>query len=281
MSHTAQITFPVSGMSCAACQSFVERTLQGQPGVTKAAVNLMLNQATVTFEPEVVSPDALVEAVRDTGYGADLPQTGRAVMEEQAEQDTAADREYIALRVKAVVALIAGAIAMCAMPYMHGHPFVSYAVLIMTVFIIAWAGARFYTKAWSSLLHRTADMNTLIALGTGAAFVFSLFSHEKYYETVIFIIALVLTGNTLEARARRQTTEALRNLVALQPKTARVITGDQEMDVPVEQLRPGLQILVRPGERVAADGVIVSGTSSIDESMVTGESMPVDKQAGS
>jgi P-type Cu+ transporter len=154
-------------------------------------------------------------------------------------------------------------------------------------------GRRFYVKAWSALRHGTSDMNTLVALGTGSAFLYSAAStvapgwfhahglgHGHYYEAVLFIIALILTGNMLEARAKRQTAEALRGLGQLQPKTARVVREGREMDVAVEELAAGDEILVRPGERIPADGVVVSGASSVDESMLTGESLPVEKSAG-
>jgi Cu+-exporting ATPase len=259
-----QITFPVSGMTCAACQSFVERTLAQHAGVQKASVSLMLHSATVAFDPQAVQPEALVEAVRETGYGAELPKPG------PVEMDDAGDAT---LKWKAIGSVAVGVVAMAWMPFMTVLPFATFAVM-------AWAGRHFYVKAWSALRHRTADMNTLIALGTGAAFLFSLWSPEKYYESVVFIIGFVLLGNAMEERAKRQTTAALRGLLDLRPKTARVVLGDEQSDVPVEQLRAGFEILVRPGERVAADGEVVSGATSVDESMVTGESMPVEKGVG-
>jgi Cu+-exporting ATPase len=158
---------------------------------------------------------------------------------------------------------------------------------------MTWAGRHFYTRAWAALRHRSADMNTLIAVGTGAAFLFSLIATvapgvfttrgvapDTYYEAVIFIIALILVGNALEARAKRQTASALRGLVALQPKVARVERGGHEVDVPVDDVRRGDIVIVRPGERLPVDGEVVSGTSAVDESMLTGESSPVTKRAG-
>ena len=325
-----RITIPVTGMTCAACQSFVQRTLEGQPGISDATVNLMLHNATVTYDPAATSPQTIVEAVRSTGYGADLPSQAESSLELQEERDREQQREYCALRRKATFSLVAGSVAMLlSMPLMsaggHSHSgevadpllrwsmrvldpalagaipwlyrvpaeVISYGLLVLTMVVMGWAGRRFYVKAYSALRHRSADMNTLVALGTGAAFVFSVaatiapqwfvahgVAPDVYYEAVIFIIALVLVGNTLEARAKGQTAAALRNLVQLQPKTARVLRGDSEVDVPIEDIRTGDLILIRPGERVAVDGEVVSGTSSIDESMLTGESLPVDKAQG-
>ncbi|MCW5785622.1 MAG: copper-translocating P-type ATPase, partial [Nitrospirales bacterium] len=166
-------------------------------------------------------------------------------------------------------------------------------LLAMTVFVMTWAGRHFYTRAWAAFRHHSADMNTLVAVGTGAAFLFSLLATlapeiflsrglapELYYEAVIMIIALILTGNALESRAKRQTSAALRKLMTLQPRTARIIRDGLEREIPVEDMRTGDTVLVRPGERIPVDGTVLAGTSPVDESMLTGESMPVDKQPG-
>jgi P-type Cu+ transporter len=321
------VTIPVTGMTCAACQSFIQRTLANQPGVQDAAVNLMLNNATVTFDPEATSTSALVNAIRDTGYGAEVPAATRSVLVEQEEHDDAQLREYKQLRLKATVSLIAGSFAMLlSMPLMSvssqagvervNDPLMSWnmhvldpvlrrvlpwtyeidanairwILLATAVFVAGWAGRRFYTKAWSALLHKTADMNTLVALGTGAAFLYSaattvapgfFLSHgiapDVYFEAGILIIGLVLVGNTLESRAKGQTAAALRKLVQLQPKTAIILRDDVEQELPLESIQSGDVVLVRPGERVPTDGEVISGKSSVDESMLTGESLPVEK----
>ena len=160
----------------------------------------------------------------------------------------------------------------------------------LATFILGWAGRHFYTKAWSALLHKTADMNTLVALGTGAAFLYSAASTiapgffvahgiapDVYFEAAILIIGLVLTGNALESRAKGQTASALRKLVQLQPKTATVLRDGVERDLPVGSIEEGDVVLVRPGERIPTDGKVISGKSSVDESMLTGESLPVEK----
>jgi Cu+-exporting ATPase len=325
-----RITIPVSGMTCAACQARVQRTLQRQPGVDDATVNLMTNDASVAYDPDVTSPASLVEAIRATGYGASLPEPGRTAMEEQEAQDEARAEELASLRAKVIFTLTFGALAMLlSMPLMTAHvhlglgdtadPFMrwamrvldpllrsalpwlyaiptgvlSYALLAVTIVVMAWAGRHFYTGAWAAFRHHSANMNTLIAVGTGAAFVYSAAATlapgffiargmvpDVYYEAIIIIIGLVLLGNMLEARAKGQTTAALRGLVTLQPRTARVLRDGGERDVPVEEVRSGDVVLVRPGERVPVDGEVMRGTSAVDESMLTGEWLAVEKGPG-
>ena len=329
---TKTIHIPVSGMTCAACQSRVQRTLQKEGGVADATVNLMMHQATVTYDPDAVAPERLVQAIRDTGYGAELADPAQTAFEEQAAHDHAVDDEFRALRTKAMVSGLAGVIAMIvSMPLMsqlaslnHAHSgavdpvmqwsmrtldpairaiapwlyaiptaVMAWTLMFVTLGVMLWAGRRFYTSAWAAFRHRSADMNTLIAIGTGSAFLYSVVatvapdmfisrgvSPDVYYEAVILIIAFILTGNALEARAKKQTASALRALVDLQPKTARVARDGGELDVPVEQVAAGDTVIVRPGERVPVDGLVISGNSAIDESMLTGESLPVAKAAG-
>ncbi|MDQ6831292.1 MAG: heavy metal translocating P-type ATPase [Gemmatimonadota bacterium] len=327
---TETIRIPVSGMTCAACQSRVQRTLQQQPGVSDASVNLMMKNATVTFDPTVVHPEQLVGAIRETGYGADLAPASQTAFEEQEARDRAQTEEFVDLRRKAIVSGVIGGVAMLvSMPLMAANahlglgrasdPFMRwtmrvldpplaraipwlYAVsprliaavlLCLTAGVMAWAGRHFYTRAWAAFRHHSADMNTLVAVGTGAAFVFSVIATlapgffvargvapDVYYEAVIIIIALILTGNAFEARAKRQTSSALRALVDLQPKTARVVRNETEVDVPIDTVAQGDTVVVRPGERIPVDGEVLSGTSAVDESMLTGESLPVEKKPG-
>ena len=322
-----RVTIPVTGMTCAACQSFVQRTLAAQPGVQDAGVNLMMNNATVTFDPGVTSTSTLVDAIRGTGYGAEVPALHSSVLAEQEENDAEQLREYKQLRLKAAVSLTAGALTMVlSMPLMSmssaggmqrmKDPLMSWnmrvldpllrrmlpwmyrvsdnairwSLFVLAAFILGWAGRRFFTKAWSALLHKMADMNTLVALGTGAAFLYSTASTiapaffvahgiapDVYFEAAILIIGLVLTGNALESRAKGQTANALRKLVQLQPKTATVLRDGIERGLPVESIVEGDVVLVRPGERIPTDGKVISGRSSVDESMLTGESLPVEK----
>ncbi len=324
-----RVTIPVTGMTCAACQSFIQRTLTSQMGVQDAEVNLMMHNATVTFDPGVTSVATLVNSIKGTGYGAEIPVQNKSVLAEQEELDAEQLREYKQLRLKAAVSLVAGLFAMLlSMPLMSmgsaggmermKDPLMSWNMRVLdpvlrrvlpgmyevsdnairwflflvAAFILGWAGRRFFTKAWSALLHKTADMNSLVALGTGTAFLYSTASTiapgffiahgiapDVYFEAAILIIGLVLTGNALESRAKGQTASALRKLVQLQPKTATILRGGVEHDLPVESIREGDIVLVRPGERIPTDGRVISGKSSVDESMLTGESVPVEKMA--
>jgi Cu+-exporting ATPase len=323
-----RIDIPVQGMTCAACQASVQKALQRQPGVLDAAVNLMMKNAAVTYDPAVIRPEALVEAIRDTGYEAELPRPDVTAFAEQEARDRADEEEFRNLRRKALASGAAGVLAMIvSMPLMAagvhrgpvGDPFMrwamesltpalravlpglyrippavlSYTLLALTAGVMAWAGRHFYVRAWSAFRHRSADMNTLVAVGTGAAFLDSALATlspglflsrgvapDVYYEAVVIIIALILTGNAFEARAKSRTSAALRALAALQPKTARILKAGQEVDVPVETVAAGDTVIVRPGERIPVDGEVLSGASAVDESMLTGESMPVPKQAG-
>ena len=324
-----RVTIPVTGMTCAACQSFIQKTLGAQGGVQDANVNLMLNNATVTFDPGVTSISSLVDTIRSTGYGAEAPSLNPSVLAAQEEHDIEQLREYRQSRLKATVSLIAGSIAMVlSMPLMTvgsaggmermKDPLMSWNMRVidpvlrrmlpwiyrlndnairwflfaLAAFILGWAGRRFFTKAWSALLHKTADMNTLVALGTGAAFLYSAASTiapgfflahgiapDVYFEAAILIVGFVLSGNALESRAKGQTASALRKLVQLQPKTATVLREGAKLDLPVELIQEGDVVLVRPGERIPTDGKVISGRSSVDESMLTGESLPIEKTA--
>jgi Cu+-exporting ATPase len=287
-----KITLPVGGMTCAACQATVQRALQQTPGVHEATVDLMTARAAVHYDPALVTPASLVSAVRETGYEAELPTPGRTAFEDQAAQDRAQTEEFHTLRTKALVSGAIGAVAMfVSMPLMMAG--LGWVLLILTAAVMFWAGRHFYVRAWKSFLHHSADMNTLIAVGTGAAFIYSVIATvapeffrargvapDVYYEAVIIIIALILTGNAFEARAKRQTSTALRALADLQPKLARVERAGRELDLPIEQVVAGDVVLVRPGERIPVDGEVTSGASAIDESMLTGESLPVEKEVG-
>jgi Cu+-exporting ATPase len=325
---TQSIRIPVTGMTCAACSARVQRTLQKQPGVADANVNLMMKTATVRFDPRTVTPENLVEAIRETGYGAQLANPDQTAFEEQEARDRATLAEFRELRTKAIVSGIVGIVAMIismpimshvgisdpfmrwttsalhpvfhdALPWLYRLPLqaVTGALLVATLFVMLWAGRHFYTRAWSAFRHRSADMNTLVAVGTGAAFLYSVvatvapslffqrgMAPDVYYEAVIIIIALILTGNAFEARAKTRTANALRALVQLQPKTARVVRtgpeGDVEVDAPIETVESGETVIVRPGERIPVDGEVISGESAVDESMLTGEWLPVAKRPG-
>ncbi|MGH7655253.1 MAG: heavy metal translocating P-type ATPase [Gemmatimonadaceae bacterium] len=293
MNGQVTLELPVTGMHCAACVGRVQHAVEGD-GVSSAVVNLMTNSATVVYDPAVVQPEALVERIKATGYGATLPAGTQSDAERQEDQDRARRAEYLDFRRKGIVALAAGA-ALMAVPMHYATTYRAWpwAQLVITTAVMAWAGRAFYSRAWTAFRHRSADMNTLIALGTGAAYLYSLAATvapqsfmaggaapDLYYEAVIIIIALILVGNTLEARAKGETAGAIRRLVDLQPRTARVLRNLQEIDVPIAALAGGDIVAVRPGERIPVDGIVTRGSSSVDESMLTGEPMPVAKNTG-
>ena len=323
MSET--VSLPVKGMTCAACQARVQRSLQQAPGVTSASVNLMLHSAAVTFDQATTSPEQLIEAVQRAGYDAALagPETVAELDQSLAEEQEA---EFTDFRRKAAVSVGLGAVAMVvSMPLMAGgghvamdplmrwaagwlvpplqalapglfllsHDTIRYGLLAATALVMLWAGRHFYTRAWAAARHRTATMNTLVAIGTGAAFLLSVaatvapgafesrgLSPEVYYEAVILIIGLLLVGQALESRAKRQTSAALRRLIDLAPKTARAIREGAEVEIPLESVAVGDRLVVRPGERIPVDGRIVVGTAALDEAMVTGEPLPVTRGVG-
>ncbi len=315
------LTFPVTGMTCAACAARIQRALEREPGVGEATVNLLLENATVDFDPEATGPERLIAAVRRTGYDAAMPVSPATVVETQAAQERDDERERVVLRRKAGVSLALGALAMIlSLPLMSGadpmagwvsrhltatvhtaapwlfaipQPGITYTLLGLALLVMIWAGGGIYRRAWIGARHGSANMDTLVAVGTGAAFLYSvtatvapaLFTSrglpaDVYYEAVIVIIAFVLTGNAFEARAKRRTTSALRALASLAPRTARVLRASEETDVPIDAVRRGDTIVVRPGERLPVDGEVVSGRTAIDESLLTGESRPNPKQPG-
>jgi Cu+-exporting ATPase len=318
-------TIPVSGMTCAGCTSRVQRTLEGTAGVRAANVNLMTSAATVDFDPTATSPGQLVEAIRATGYGAELPPKSESAEDAITAHHASRAAEIVALQRRVALSLVVGVLVMVvsmllmlqqsgpmADPLMrlmlplaqamrHAAPWTAripaddwrYLLLGLTLPVVGWAGRDFYTRAWAALRHGTSDMNTLIALGTGAAFLYSLVATladdwllrhgvepQVYYEAVVWIIALILLGNLLEARAKAGASAAISRLIRLRPATARVLHGQHEVEIPVAELQLGHEIVVRPGETIPADGVVLEGTSHVDESMLTGEPVPVSKVPG-
>jgi Cu+-exporting ATPase len=269
-----RVDLPVSGMTCAACARSIERTLAHTPGVERANVNLTTNTATVEFDPATVGVRDFVGAIEELGYG----------VPEKAAPADAAEQGY--QRRLLVAAIFSAPVLVLGMSHGILHvPYSPWIQLALTLPVILYAGAPFYTAAWSALRHGAANMNSLISLGTGAAFLYSLVEtvrgrHDVYYEAAAVIIALILLGRTLEARARGKAGEAIRKLMDLQPPMARVIRDGAEVETAVEEVRVGDIVVVRPGERIPVDGEVTEGESSVDESLLTGESMPVDKCAG-
>ncbi len=291
------VTLPVMGMSCAACQSHVERALRGTAGVEEASVNLLTNSARVRFNPGVATLDNLIASVRDAGYDAALPSEAAAPQDKPSEEG--------ALRAKAIFALIGGVIVLALANAQHWlapmAPLLfrvtprelEWAMLAITLPGMVWAGGIVYRQAWTAAVHRGTNMNTLVALGTGAAFAYSLAATlmpgafvrhglrpDVYYDAVLLILGFLLLGRWLDARAKRKTLDALHEFMKLQPQSARLLRAGREIDVPLAQVVAGDVVVLRPGERVPVDGVVLSGVSSIDESLITGESMPVTRKAG-
>jgi Cu+-exporting ATPase len=292
-----KVTFGVTGMTCASCVGHVEKALKEVEGVASVNVNLATERATVEYDPVKTGIDAFKKAVEDAGYGI-----GAVVSEEIPATDTVAEgnrREIRTLRNKLIFAGAIGAyMFLVAISEFSGNWLPSifsnrYLLWVLATPVQYWAGWQFYRGAWGALKHRTANMNTLIAVGTSAAYLYSVAAilfpgffaaggrgANVYFDTASIIIALILTGRLLEARAKGQTSDAIKKLVGMRAKTARVVRGGKELDIPVEEVIAGDIIIVRPGEKVPVDGVIQEGHSSLDESMVTGESLPVEKGKG-
>ena len=282
---TKKSIFHVVGMTCASCVARVEEALRSVSGVVSVNVNLASEKATVEYI-DGTDIASMRRAVKEAGYelGAEV----------KALEDisTAAQRDIKALRKRVIVAIILGGIGLglSFVPPFAGHLYLLWALATPVQF---WAGWRIYRGAWGALRHKTTDMNTLIAVGTSAAYFYSVVAvlfpqlfvapgvePHVYFDTSSVIIALILLGRFMEARAKGQTSEAIKKLIGMQPKTALVIRDGVEKETPVEEVQVGDLIRVRPGERVPVDGVIKEGYSSIDESMITGESIPVEKKVG-
>jgi Cu+-exporting ATPase len=267
-----RVDLPVSGMTCAACARSIEGALAGKPGVERARVNLATNTATVEYDPARARLSDFVGAIEDLGYG--VPKAG------SPRQEAAPDHRLLAAAILAAPVLALG--------MSHGAlavPYSAWIQLALTLPVMFYSGAPIYAAAWTALRHRSANMNTLIALGTGTAFLYSLDqtvrgAHEVYYEAAAAIVALVLLGRALEGRARGRASLAIRGLMKLQPPTAQVIRDGAETETAMEDVRVGDVVVVRPGERIPVDGTVLKGESAVDESMLTGESLPVDKRAG-
>lgn len=301
------ITLGVQGMTCAACQAHVERALRETTGVTSASVNLMTHSARVVYEPAVARLESLYDAVREAGY--DVSPASEDATEEDHEKQ---ERQ---LKIRALATIVGGAGTMLlSMPMaIHGQPglldratmrlvpwlyrtpasVLEYTMLVITLAGMAWAGGAIYQRAWQAARHRSTNMNTLVALGTGAAFAYSVaatifpaffLTHglraDVYYDSVLLILGFLLLGNWLDARAKRRTLDALHAFAELQPQTARVLRDGVESEVPVAVLTPGEVVIVRPGERIPVDGIVLAGASSVDESLITGESVPVARGVG-
>lgn len=289
-----KIELAIGGMTCAACAARVQKVLGRAEGVKAAGVNFATARATVQFDPAATGVAQLEEAVRDAGYEARPAEAVKDEAGEKARELAALRRDF---RVAAVLTLPVVVMAMShgAIPWLRGA-WVNWAELVLVTPVVVWCGRRFFKGAWAGARHLAADMNTLIAVGTGAAYLYSVAATVRpgwfvahgahgqmadvYFEAAGVIIALVLLGRMMEAGARGRTGEAIRRLMGLQAKRARVVREGVERDVAVEEVGVGDVVIVRPGEKIAVDGEVVEGKSAVEESMLTGESVPVEKGVG-
>jgi Cu+-exporting ATPase len=302
--RTSEARFYVNDSECMTCTTpKLEQAICAVPGVLQAAYNTATQQVIVEYVPQVADLAAVRGAIQSTGYRVEdmppSPGTERSGAPGQDYEQQAREQEYRDIWRRLAVALVLGipvtAVAMLHLDFPGNH----WLQLLLTTPVLFYAGAPFFRGAWGAFRHRAADMNTLIALGTGAAYLFSLVAtvwpaavvpahgmggHAPmapvYFEAAAVIIALILLGRLLEARAKARTGDAIRRLMGLQARTARVMRGDREIELPVEEVVPGDLVLVRPGEKIPVDGVVREGESAVDESMLTGESLPVGKRAG-
>ena len=286
MSKITKKVYPVMGMHCAACANNVEKIVKKQEGVEDASVNLAAAVLTVDFNSDVVSPEQLKDAVMKIGFDLIIDEDNSMEEQEEAEHSY-----YEQLQRKTVVAWIfALPVAFMGMFFMD-FPGINWWMLVLSLPVLFYSGHAFYVNAWKQAKHFTSNMDTLVALSTSIAFLFSLFNtlypqfwYEQglephvYYEAATVIIAFVLVGKLMEEKAKGKTSMAIRKLMGLQPKTARILRDGKEEDILISELKKGDKVSVRPGERVPVDGLIVEGDTFIDESMISGEPIPVEKK---
>ncbi|HEX8011481.1 MAG TPA: heavy metal translocating P-type ATPase [Casimicrobiaceae bacterium] len=303
-SDTAKTRFKIEGMSCASCVTKIEQALRETPGVVAASVSLGTEEALVEYHPAIANHAAIEAAAASAGYQArEAPEP--AGPEELDREQQAREREYRALMRKWWVgAPVAVFTMIMSYPWLipvlrdyfpRGSPQLWYTWAFMGVasgVVLAYSGNQFFTGAWQALKHRSANMHTLIAMGTGVAWIYStivlLFPQllpaseelEVYYDVTVVVTALVVLGLAMELKAKGRTSDAIKKLIGLQAKTARVVRDGREVDIPVEEVVVGDLVIVRPGEKIPVDGEIAEGASSVDESMLTGESLPVEKKVG-
>ncbi len=287
--ETIRATLPVGGMTCAGCAASVESILRAQTGVLSAGVNFANQTAQVEYVPGVTRLSTMQEAVKSIGY--ELLDAGPSIREDVEERQR---RKFRTLRLRTIAAvLLSLPVVIVSMSYHDPAPVVKWMLMALTAPVLFWAGRDFFVDAWKQARHRSANMDTLVALSTGVAFAFSALNtiypeflmsrgvHPHiYFESAAVIIAFILLGKTLEERAKARTSSAIKKLMGLQAKTVRVLREGIEAEIPIEEVVIGDVMVVRPGEKIPVDGPLMDGTSFVDESSVTGESLFVEKQAG-
>lgn len=295
-----KVMLKLRGMSCASCANSIDSAIRSTQGVVRCNVNFALGQVTVEYDAERTNPTTIQQAVEAVGYQAILPQEESGNAEDVEKSARLAEERDLKRKVW-LGGAIGAILVFGSLPVMTGLsiPLIpdwlhnSRLQLVLATPIQFWCGSSFHIGAWKAFKHHTATMDTLIALGTGAAFLYSIavtlnpnffisqgLKPEVYYEAAVIVITLILLGKLLENRAKGETSEAIRKLMGLQPKTARLLRDGEEIDVPIEHVQIGDIVLVRPGEKIPVDGEAIAGYSTVDESMVTGESIPVEKNVG-
>ena len=282
-------TYPVLGMSCASCAARVDKTLNGLPGVYQATVNYATAVAQVEYNPEVCSDATLQSAVQDAGYDL-LVNTGEDVANKAEEIRLT---RYRKIKRRTVAALLLSLPIMVISMFFEDISSLKYVLWILATPVVFGLGREFYINAWRQLKHGTSNMDSLVAVSTGIAYTFSVFNllfpdfwlsrgiePHIYFEAASVIIAFILLGRLLEERAKQNTSTAIKKLIGLQPKTVTIIVDSDERTVPITAVQKGDTILVKPGERIAVDGMVVTGESYVDESMLNGEPVPLHKQSG-
>ena len=282
-----RVDLKISGMTCAACAARIEKGLNKLPGVYKAVVNLAAEKSSVEYEPAKISQKDIKAAIEKLGYGAHNLADAKEADAEKEAREKEIRRQRFWLTLSAILSF--PLLAMMVLNFfnvahleMLMNPYLELALATPVQFGAGW---QFYRGAFIALRNGSANMDVLVAMGTSAAYLYSIYniiigSGHLYFEASAILITLILLGKLLEATAKGRTSEAIKKLMGLQAKTARVVRDDQEIDVPIEDVQAGDIIVVRPGEKVPVDGVITEGLSTVDESMLTGESIPVDKKAG-
>ncbi len=279
-------TFPVTGMTCAGCASSVESMIGVQKGVEKAEVNFATQTVKVAYHPDIVQPESLKQAVQSVGYDLIIDTVNGKEKQEQAQRD-----HYLELKRNIIWAcMLTLPVVAIGMFFMNIH-YANYIMLVLTAPVLFIAGKNFFTGAWKQAKHRRANMDTLVAMSTGIAFLFSVFNtiypefwHRRglhphvYYEAASVVIVFIMLGKLLEERAKSNTSSAIKKLIGLQPKTVLLITQEGEKITPVEEVNIGDLLLVRPGEKIPVDGIVEQGSSYIDESMISGEAVAVEKR---
>lgn len=277
------MNLPIQGMHCASCVNTIEKAVRKLDGVTDISVNLATESAIVHYLPDQVSLDEIRKAIESAGpYGIRMDETENR---RTGENDV--------LKVKLTFSVIVTMLIMLLPLRFSPSPILRFILFFLTTPVLFWAGSPFFIGFWKSIKHGVLEMNALIVIGTCAAYSFSVavtffptfftdvgLPLNVYYDTTATIITLILLGRVLEMRAKAQASEAIKKLMGLQPKTARVIRQDKELDIPIQNVVKGDVVIVRPGEKIAVDGIVESGSSAVDEAILTGESMPVEKTAG-